>query len=107
MERDFSISPARAKPYDAVHGQIARKRKGKKVRKNLEDTAFAAWLQLAKEEGVDMPDLTAIERARWRLVGAKQVCESVFGTASEASVMATFDAINAESKRIGAMLDAL
>lgn len=74
---------------------------------NLEDTAFAAWLQQAKEEGVDMPDITAIERARWRLIGAKQVCESVFGVATEASVMATFDAINAESKRIGAMLDAL
>lgn len=77
------------------------------MRNSLEDKAFEAWLQLAREEGVGMPDTTAIERARWRLVGAKQVCESVFGVANEASVMATFEAINAESVRIGAVLDDL
>lgn len=77
------------------------------MERNREDKAFTAWLQMAGEQGVDMPDITAIERARWRLVGAKQVCEAVFGVASEASVMATFEAINAESVRIGAMLDTL
>lgn len=77
------------------------------MERNFEDKAFTAWLQGARKAGVDMPDLTAMERAHWRLVGAKQVCETVFGTASEASVMATFEAINAESARIGAMLDTL
>jgi hypothetical protein len=74
---------------------------------NLEDKAFTAWVQLAKEAGVDTPDITAIERARWRLLGAQQVCESIFGQASETSVMATFQAINAEAQRLGAMFDAL
>jgi len=74
---------------------------------SLEDKAFTAWMQLAKEAGLEYPDITAIERARWRLVGAKQVCEAVFGQAGEASVMATFEAINAESARLGALFDAL
>ncbi|WP_442596339.1 hypothetical protein ACSBPU_05670 [Parapusillimonas sp. JC17] len=54
-----------------------------------------------------MPDVTAVERAHWRLRAAHQVCEAIFGTASETSVMTTFEAINAESLRIGTMLDAL
>lgn len=74
---------------------------------NLEDKAFTAWVQLAREAGVDAPDLAAIERARWRLMGAKQVCESMFGQASETSVMTTFQAINAEAQRLGALFDAL
>lgn len=77
------------------------------MKANLEDQAFTAWVQLAKEAGVDAPDLTAIERARWRLLGAQQVCESIFGQTSEVSVMATFQAINAEAQRLDAMFDAL
>lgn len=73
----------------------------------LEDQAFTAWMQLAKEAGLDRPDSDAIERARWRLLGAQQVCLSIFGQASEAAVMATFGAINAEASRLGAVWDAL